>query len=48
MHGDGWWWSAPQLTNKSIKRRVLKEMIQARCSSSSISSIGSMSSPRIK
>jgi len=48
MHGDGWWWSAPQLTDKSIKRRVLKEMIQARCSSSSISSIGSMSSPRIK
>ncbi|MGP0084886.1 MAG: aminotransferase class III-fold pyridoxal phosphate-dependent enzyme, partial [Steroidobacteraceae bacterium] len=45
MHGDGWWWSAPLLTNKSIKRRVLKEMIQARCSSSSI---GSMSSPRIK
>jgi len=48
MHGDGWWWSRPALTNKSIKRRVLAEMIQARCSSSSSSSIGSISSPRIK
>src|SRR5271166_4500393 len=48
MHGDGWWWSGATLTNKSIKRRVLAEMIQARCSSSSSSSIGSMSSPRIK
>ncbi len=35
MQGDGWWWSDPrggraQLTNKSIRRRVLKEMLQAR------------------
>jgi glutamate-1-semialdehyde 2,1-aminomutase len=44
MQGDGWWWSEPQLTNKSIRRRVLKEMIQARWTSP----MGSISSPRIK
>jgi glutamate-1-semialdehyde 2,1-aminomutase len=44
MQGDGWWWSEPQLTNKSIRRRVLKEIIQARW----ISPMGSISSPRIK
>ena len=30
MQRDGWWWSDPKLTNKSIRRRVLKEMLQAR------------------
>ena len=30
MHADGWWWSDPSLTNKAIKRRVLKEMLRAR------------------
>lgn len=30
MRRDGWWWSDPQLTNKSIRRRLLKEMLQAR------------------
>jgi len=44
MQADGWWWASPQLTNKSIRRNVLKEMVQARC----FSPIGSMSSPRIK
>jgi len=44
MQADGWWWASPQLTNKSIRRNVLKEMIQARC----LSPMGSMSSPRIK
>jgi len=44
MQADGWWWASPQLTNKSIRRHVLKEMVQARC----FSPIGSMSSPRIK
>ena len=49
MQRDGWWWSAPQLTNKSIRRRVFREMIQARWTSASATSpIGSMSSPRIK
>ena len=44
MQEDGWWWAHPTLTNKSIKRRVLKEMIQARCSPP----FGSISSPRSK
>jgi glutamate-1-semialdehyde 2,1-aminomutase len=49
MRRDGWWWTAPQLTNKSIRRRVFKEMIQARwASTASTSPMGSMSSPRIK
>ncbi len=49
MQRDGWWWSPPQLTNKSIRRRVFREMIQARWTSASATSpIGSMSSPRIK
>jgi glutamate-1-semialdehyde 2,1-aminomutase len=30
MEEDGWWWSGFQLTNKSIRRGVLREMIQAR------------------
>jgi glutamate-1-semialdehyde 2,1-aminomutase len=42
MQRDAWWWRAPELTNKAIKRRVFKEMIQARCSPS----MGSISSPR--
>jgi glutamate-1-semialdehyde 2,1-aminomutase len=46
MQNDGWWWSDPQLTNKSIRRRVFKEMIQARWASTS--PMGSISSPRIK
>jgi glutamate-1-semialdehyde 2,1-aminomutase len=27
MRRDGWWWSNPSLTNKSIKRAILKETI---------------------
>jgi glutamate-1-semialdehyde 2,1-aminomutase len=46
MRRDGWWWTAPQLTNKAIKRRVFREMLQARWTSTS--PMGSMSSPRIK
>jgi glutamate-1-semialdehyde 2,1-aminomutase len=30
MHQDGWWWSNPALTNKAIRRRILKEMIAHR------------------
>jgi glutamate-1-semialdehyde 2,1-aminomutase len=30
MKKDEWWWQSPQLTNKSIKRQMLKEMIAAR------------------
>ncbi len=42
MQADGWWWAEPTTTNQSIKRRVLKEMIQAR----SPFGAGSISSPR--
>ena len=42
MQRDGWWWSEPRLTNQSIRRRVLGEMLQARWTSL----IGSISSPR--
>jgi glutamate-1-semialdehyde 2,1-aminomutase len=27
MKADGWWWRAPSLTNKTIRRQILKEMI---------------------
>ena len=46
MQQDGWWWTEPQLTNKSIKRSVFREMIQARWASTS--PMGSINSPRIK
>jgi len=32
MQQDGWWWSSPALTNKTIKRAILKEMIARRLS----------------
>ena len=58
MQGDGWWWSDPQLTNKSINRRVLKEILQARRAtagrasagppSAATSPMGSINSPRNK
>jgi glutamate-1-semialdehyde 2,1-aminomutase len=27
MQRDGWWWNAPSATNKSIRRRILREML---------------------
>jgi glutamate-1-semialdehyde 2,1-aminomutase len=42
MQADGWWWEHPAATNESIKRRVLKEMLQARSPFAS----GSTNSPR--
>ncbi len=30
MQQEGWWWSGPALTNRSIKRRVLREIIAHR------------------
>jgi len=30
MAAEGWWWSAATLTNKAIRRRVLKEILRAR------------------
>jgi glutamate-1-semialdehyde 2,1-aminomutase len=32
MQQDGWWWRAPEATNKSIKRQVLREIIAHRWS----------------
>ena len=29
MQQDGWWWSSDTLTNKAIRRRVLREMLRA-------------------
>jgi glutamate-1-semialdehyde 2,1-aminomutase len=30
MRDDGWWWSNPALTDKTIKRTILKEMVMHR------------------
>jgi glutamate-1-semialdehyde 2,1-aminomutase len=30
MKADGWWWKGASLTNKSIRRQILKEMIKSR------------------
>jgi glutamate-1-semialdehyde 2,1-aminomutase len=27
MKHDGWWWHAPEMTNKSIRRSILKETL---------------------
>jgi glutamate-1-semialdehyde 2,1-aminomutase len=51
MQQDGWWWHDAEITNKSIRRRVLKEMLQARWASAGrpvTSPMGSISSPRIR
>ena len=32
MKQDGWWWNDASLTNKSIRRQILKEMIRSRLS----------------
>ncbi len=51
MDKDGWWWTAAELTNKSIRRRVFREMIQARWASAAppaASPMGSINSPRIR
>jgi glutamate-1-semialdehyde 2,1-aminomutase len=29
MQTDGFWWTSPALTNRSIKRRLLREMLGA-------------------
>ena len=29
MRGDGWWWQAASVTDKAIKRQVLREMAAA-------------------
>ena len=30
MRQDGWWWSDPSATNKSIRRQILREMVAHR------------------
>jgi len=30
MHRDQWWWHSPELTNKAIKRMMLRDMLMAR------------------
>ena len=30
MKRDGWWWHPPGLTNKAIRRQILKEMLKSR------------------
>jgi glutamate-1-semialdehyde 2,1-aminomutase len=45
MRSDGWWWHDPALTNRTIRRRVLRELLQAWWTTSFI---GSTSSPRSK
>jgi glutamate-1-semialdehyde 2,1-aminomutase len=30
MERDGWWWSAPALTDRAIRRQILREMIRQR------------------
>jgi glutamate-1-semialdehyde 2,1-aminomutase len=30
MRADGWWWSAPGLTNKAIRQRIFREIVRAR------------------
>jgi glutamate-1-semialdehyde 2,1-aminomutase len=42
MSQDAWWWSRDGLTNKSIRRQVLKELLQTRWAAA----MGSISSPR--
>jgi glutamate-1-semialdehyde 2,1-aminomutase len=32
MEADGWWWHDGQLTDKGIRRRILKEMVRHRFS----------------
>ena len=32
MHADGWWWQSAQLTERSIRARLLREMLAARFS----------------
>jgi glutamate-1-semialdehyde 2,1-aminomutase len=44
MQRDSWWWAEPTTTNKTLRRKVLKEILQAR----SPLWAGSMSSPRSK
>ena len=39
MQRDGWWWTAPHLTNKWIKRQLLKDMLVARLRGSRVAAL---------
>jgi glutamate-1-semialdehyde 2,1-aminomutase len=30
MQQDGWWWHSPGLTNKAIRRQIMKEMLASK------------------
>jgi glutamate-1-semialdehyde 2,1-aminomutase len=30
MQADGWWWHTPEMTSRSLKRQVLRELVAAR------------------
>jgi glutamate-1-semialdehyde 2,1-aminomutase len=30
MQADGWWWGEPTLTNRAIRRGILREMLRHR------------------
>src|SRR5690606_14021979 len=30
MERDGWWWTAPQTTNRSVRRSILREILRHR------------------
>jgi glutamate-1-semialdehyde 2,1-aminomutase len=32
MEADGWWWAAPEASNKAIRRRILRELVAHRLS----------------
>ena len=53
MRDDGWWWHTPELTDRSIRRDILRETLHAllrsasrRVHAGSSDAIGSKSSPR--
>jgi glutamate-1-semialdehyde 2,1-aminomutase len=54
MRNEGWWWASPGLSNRTIKRQVMREMISVRvpwldrrtAQAPTSGTIGSTSSPR--
>jgi glutamate-1-semialdehyde 2,1-aminomutase len=46
MHRDGWWWSAPQLSDQTIRRRVRAETLRAVGLSWGLSRASGRSAPR--
>jgi glutamate-1-semialdehyde 2,1-aminomutase len=46
MQQDGWWWAAPGLTNKAIKRRIVRELLQARFRPAAVAPPSDREAPR--